>query len=192
MIRALSVAAVLSVALAAPAFAQDAGAQELSAADEVRIEAAAEAFAARMEAFGARAEAAAEAAANEEEAEAAIEALWAEYAGDVSEFAVLAASAASEIAASAVAEIDVASIVDETMSDPEVQAEVQQAMGIARNSAWTQPDPEQAVTYGLIADYAMHQALEEEAGADGEIEIEIDLSDLGEDLAEEAAENNDR
>ena len=48
------------------------------------------------------------------------------------------------------------------MNDPEVQAQLQQASamgtGIAANSAWTNPTPEQMETYSLVAQYALDQA----------------------------------
>lgn len=33
--------------------------------------------------------------------------------------------------------------------------------GVATNGAWSKPDPDQIVTYGLMADYALHTAAED-------------------------------
>ena len=48
-----------------------------------------------------------------------------------------------------------------------IQQGVVAGAGIARNSAWTNPDPDQLETYGLIAQYALDQA-EESLEADAE------------------------
>jgi hypothetical protein len=87
---------------------------------------------------------------------------------------------ATELAAEALKDIDVDALVEEALNDPEVKRRwkrgcrqgVVAGTGIARNSAWTNPDPEQMETYGLIAQYAMDQAAdavvaEEEAEDEG-------------------------
>lgn len=155
MIRALLSAA--AVFAATPVLAQEAT-PALSA--EARLEAAAEAFEKRMEAFGARAEAiASDESLTETERSSRVAALWAEHQPEVTAFTALAAASAGAIAAEALAEIDVDAVVAEAMNDPEVQASIQQASamgtGIAANSAWTNPDPEQLETYKLMTEYAL-------------------------------------
>jgi hypothetical protein len=63
-------------------------------------------------------------------------------------------------------DIDVDAIVAEALNDPEVKQAMEEGMqkgvvtaeGIARNSAWTNPTPEQMETYSLVAQYALDQA----------------------------------
>ena len=52
-------------------------------------------------------------------------------------------------------QIDVEAIVREAMAGVEPAIE-----GLATNGAWAQADPEQMITYGLIAQYGMDQALD--------------------------------
>ena len=161
MIRALlSAAAILSAAT--PALAQQ---TTPAPSAEARLEAAAEAFEKRMEAFGARAEAiAADESLSESERSGRVAAPWAEHQPEVTAFTAMAAASAGAIAAEALAEIDVDAVVAEAMNDPEVQAQLQQASamgtGIAANSAWTNPDPEQLETYKLMTEYALAEVEE--------------------------------
>lgn len=161
MIRLLSLTAALALLPLSSALAQD-GETHAAAAD-ARLEAAASAFEARMEAFGKRAEAISE---DESLSEAVrgqrVAALWAEYAPDVAAFTAEASRQAADIAAAALKDIDVDALVSQALDDPEVKAAMARGAvageGIARNSAWTNPDPEQLETYGLIAQYALDQA----------------------------------
>ncbi|OGN51647.1 MAG: hypothetical protein A2352_01650 [Caulobacterales bacterium RIFOXYB1_FULL_67_16] len=174
MIRALSLTAALALLPLSSALAQDAAPAPGSA--EARLETAAEAFEKRMESFGKRAEAISEdESLSESERGRRIAALWSDYAPDVSAFTAEATKHASALAAEALKEIDVEALVEEALNDPEVQQAmadgIQQGVvagaGIARNSAWTNPDPDQLETYGLIAQYALDQA-EESLEADAE------------------------
>jgi hypothetical protein len=174
MIRALSLTAALALLPLSSALAQDAAPAPGSA--EARLETAAEAFEKRMESFGKQAEAISEdESLSESERGRRIAALWSDYAPDVSAFTAEATKHASALAAEALKEIDVEALVEEALNDPEVQQAmadgIQQGVvagaGIARNSAWTNPDPDQLETYGLIAQYALDQA-EESLEADAE------------------------
>lgn len=165
MIRALSLtttlAAILALAPLSPALAQDAAPAPGSA--EARLEAAAKAFEQRMEGFSAQAEAISEDENLSEEVKGLrINALWAERQPDVSAFTAQATALAGQIAAEALAQIDVDALVREAIDSPEVRQAVEGGVaagaGIATNSAWTNPDPEQIQTYGLIAQYALDQA----------------------------------
>lgn len=157
-------AAVAQTPVAAPAPAA-APAEAAQAASEAAIEAAAAAFEARMETFGKRAEAISLAAGlSDAQRETRMAALWSEYQPEVAVFSAAVAQHAGAIAAAALADIDLKAIVDEALSDPEVQQTIAQGqaagMGIATNSAWVQHDPEQMVTYGLMAQYGMDQAMD--------------------------------
>lgn len=176
MIRALSLTAALALLPLSSALAQNAASQNAAAqaapargvahdpdSAEARLEAAADAFEARMEAFGKRAEAISEDPNLSESARGqSIAALWSAYAPDVAAFTAEATRHASELAAEALKDIDVDALVEDALNDPEVKRAMEEGVaagtGIARNSAWTNPDPEQMVTYGLIAQYAMDQA----------------------------------
>ncbi|MFN6982707.1 MAG: hypothetical protein ACK4NU_12355 [Brevundimonas sp.] len=174
MIRALSLTAALALLPLSSALAQNAS-QEAPATGgahrpdsaEARLETAAEAFEARMEAFGKRAEAISEDQSLSESVRGQrVAALWSEYAPDVAAFTAEATRHASELAAEALKDIDIDALVEDALNDPEVKQAMEEGLqqgvaagtGIARNSAWTNPDPEQMVTYGLIAQYAMDQA----------------------------------
>jgi hypothetical protein len=115
-----------------------------------------------MEAFGARAEAiAADKALTEAQKEATTAALWTtEFQPEVTAFTTQIAAHAGEIAQAALADIDVDALVAEALkeAEPQMKAAMAGAGGIARNSAWVQDDPEQRVTYELIADYALGEA----------------------------------
>ncbi|WP_426024621.1 hypothetical protein [Brevundimonas sp. PWP3-1b1] len=165
MIRLLSLTAALALLPLSSALAQDAAPAPESA--EARLETAASAFEARMEAFGERAEAISEDKSLSESVRGQrVAALWAEYAPDVAAFTAEATKHASEIAAQALKDIDVDALVADAMNDPEVKQAMEEgvhkgvvtANGIAQNSAWTNPTPEQMETYSLVAQYALDQA----------------------------------
>lgn len=178
MIRLLSLTAALALAPVSSALAQTPGpaptpapapapAPASAEAAEARMEAAAEAFEARMETFGERAEAISEdESLSEAERGRRIAALWSDYAPDVAAFTAETTKHATEMAAQALKDIDVDAIVADALNDPEVKQAMEEGMqkgvvtaeGIARNSAWTNPTPEQMETYSLVAQYALDQA----------------------------------
>jgi len=186
MIRLLSLTAALALAPLSSALAQTpapapvpAPAPASAEAAEDRMEAAATAFEARMETFGDRAEAISEdESLSEAERGRRIAALWSDYAPDVAAFTAETTKHANEMAAQALKNIDVDAIVADALNDPEVKQAMEEGMqkgvvtaeGIARNSAWTNPTPEQMETYSLVAQYALDQAadavVEDEAAAE--------------------------
>lgn len=150
MIRALSLAAALALLPVSAAVAE-----EHKTPAETQLEAAA-AFEARMEAFAARAESIqADPRLDAAQAEARIAALWRDYQPHVTAFTAEATRQASQIAAQSLAQMDVEAVVAEALSGvaPLVQ-------GLAAHGAWAQADPDQIVTYGLIAQYGLDQALD--------------------------------
>ena len=156
MIKALSLAAALAIL---PVSAAVADPQQ--GASERAIEAAAEAFEVRMEAFGARAEAISEdASLSEAECETRIAALWTDYQPDVTAFTAVVTEHASAIAAQALAEIDVEALVAEALAGVEMSGALAAAGGMAANGAWASNDPEHMVTYGLMANYAVGEAMD--------------------------------
>ena len=156
MIKALSLAAALAIL---PVSAAVADPQQ--GASERAIEAAAEAFEVRMEAFGARAEAISEdASLSEAERETRIAALWTDYQPDVTAFTAVVTEHASAIAAQALAEIDVEALVAEALPGVEMSGALAAAGGMAANGAWASNDPEHMVTYGLMANYAVGEAMD--------------------------------
>ena len=164
MIRLLGLGAVFALAPLSAAVAQD---DPAPAAAQARLDAASTAFEARMEAFGKRAEAISEDESLSERVRGQrIAALWAEYAPDVAAFTAEATRHAGEMAAEALKDIDVDTLVADALNDPEVKQAMEDGVqhgvaagsGIARNSAWANPDPDQLETYGLIAQYALDQA----------------------------------
>lgn len=163
MIRAISLAAALALLPLSSALAA-ADPDPQAEAAEARLEALASAFEARMEAFGARAEAiAADRTLTETQKETATAALWArDFQPEVARFTAQIAQQAGAIAQAALADIDVDALVAQALKDaePELKQAIASAGGIARNSAWVQDDPEQRVTYELIADYALAEASE--------------------------------
>ncbi len=170
MIRALSLTAALALLPLSSALAQEAPPSPGSA--EARLEEASRAFETRMETFGERAEAiSGDDALSDDEKSARISALWGEYAPDIAAFTAEATRQASAVAAEALKDIDVDALVADALNDPEVQQAMEGGMaagtGVLRNSAWTNPDPEQIETYGLIAQYALDQA--EDAVEDVEV-----------------------
>lgn len=158
MIRALSLSAALALLPLSAALAE-----EPQTASEAAIEAAAEAFEARMEAFGERAEAISEdETLTETQREMQIAAIWTEYQPEIAAFTTEVSRHAGQIAREALANIDVEALVADAMNDPEVQEALRAApvlaQGMVSNGAWAANDPEQMVTYGLIAQYALDQA----------------------------------
>ena len=175
MIRVLSLAAALAVL---PLSAALAGEQQTPS--EAAIETASAAFEARMEAFGERAEAISEdESLSEAQREMRIAALWTEYQPEVSAFTAEITRHAGQIAAEALANIDVEALVADAMNDPEVQEALRaapiMAQGVVSNGAWASNDPEQLVTYQLMAQYALDQA------ADAVVTEEAEAGDTGDD-----------
>lgn len=166
MIKALSLAAALALLPLSAAVADD-----VRGPSEDAIEAAAEAFEARMEAFGERAEAISEdESLTEAQREVRIAALWSEYQPDVTAFTAVVSEHATAIAAEALAEIDVDAIVAEALAQVEASGALNAARGIAANGAWASNDPEHMATYGLMAEYAVGEAMDSLEGAQAEVE----------------------
>ena len=121
-----------------------------------------------METFGERAEViAGDESLSEIERDLRVAALWTEYQPEVAVFTAAVSRHAGAIAQAALADIDVEALVQESLNDPEVQSALAGASGMTANGAWAQNDPEQLVTYGLMAQYGVDQAMAE-AGADDE------------------------
>lgn len=163
MIRALSLAAALALLPASTALAQSADPD----AAEAALDAAAEVFESRMDEFAERAEAIEEDdTLTDRQKEAAIMALWSEYAPDVMAFTQSVTVAIPDIISDALAEVDVEAVVAEALAE----ADLAGGMGIAEavavgngmmtNGAWASDDPEHQATYGLMADYALGQAMD--------------------------------
>jgi enamine deaminase RidA (YjgF/YER057c/UK114 family) len=170
MIRALSLTAALALLPLSSALAQEAPPRPGSA--EARLEEASKTFEARMETFGERAEAISEdESLSDGEKSTRISALWGEYAPAIAAFTAEATRQASAVAAEALKDIDVDALVADALNDPEVQQAMENGMaagtGVIRNSAWTNPDPEQMETYGLIAQYTLDQAGDAVDAAEG-------------------------
>lgn len=170
MIRVLSLTAALvlaPLAIATSASAFDGDPTPAQTAAEVALEQAAADFEARMQTFRDQAEPIRkDSRLSEDEREEKLEALWDAYAEEVETFTTLATQHAAEIAALALASIDMDAIVAEA-----TQTTSAVALGMARNGAWAVDDPDQAVTYGLMADYAIHavaDAMDDAEEADGE------------------------
>jgi hypothetical protein len=154
MIKALSLAAALALLPISTAVAQDA-----RGAAEQELEAAGDAFEARMDQFGDRAEAISEdASLTESQRGTRIAALWAEYQPDVQAFTALAAQLAPRIAQEALADVDIDAVVSEALAEVDISGALQVAGGVAANGAWASNDPEHAATLGLMVDYAMGEA----------------------------------
>jgi hypothetical protein len=151
MIRALSLAAALALLPVSAAMAQ-----ESKTAAEVQLEAAAAAFEAKMEEFGERAEDIQDDDTLDETTKGLrVAALWSEYQPHVTAFTAMATQQAGEIANQALAEIDIDAVVAEALAGLAPMVD-----GLATNGAWAQADPDQLVTYGLMADYAVGQSLD--------------------------------
>ena len=178
MIKALSLAAALALLPLSASVAQEARGPA-----EDALEAAADTFEARMEDFGKRAEAISEEAGlSETQKELRIAALWDEYQPDVEAFTRLAAEHATTIAAEALAEVDVEAVVAEAMAEVETELAggLAGVQGMAANGAWASNDPEHMQTYGLVAEYAVGEALDAVDEADAEMtaalaEVEADV-----------------
>ncbi len=163
MIRMLSLAAALAVL---PLSAALAGDPESQSRPEAAIDAAAEAFEARMEAFGERAEAiSGDKSLTTTQRDAHIAALWAEYQPEVAVFTAAVSRHAGAIAQAALANVDLHALVETALNSPEVKAALTGAAGMAANGAWAQNDPEQMVTYGLMAQYGLDQLADRAAEA---------------------------
>lgn len=170
MIRALSLSAALALLPLSTALA----AESAPTPDQSGFEAAAESFGLRMAAFGARAEAiGSDESLTEEERDARIAAAWAEYQPEVTAFTAAASSYAASAAAEALADIDVEALVANALADVDIDDALATASGLAANSAWTNPDEETMVTYGLVAQYGLNEALDEVADTD----VETDTAD---------------
>ncbi|MEJ6789448.1 hypothetical protein BrevBR_07825 [Brevundimonas sp. BR2-1] len=180
MIKALSLAAALALLPLSTAVAA-----EVRGPSEDALEAAAEAFEARMESFGERAEAIGEdKSLTETQRELRIAALWTEYQPDVTAFTEVAARHASAIAAEALANIDIDAIVTEALTEVQASGALAAAQGIASNGAWASNDPEHMATYGLMAEYAVGEAL------DSMDEVEVHIAEANTAVAEAIAEAN--
>ena len=196
MIKALSLAAALAVLPLSSALAADPQtAPQSSSADaaEAAIEAAAERFEARMEAYGERAEAIADDdSLTEEQKKLRIAAAWAEYEPDVAAFTAVVSEHVGAIAGAALADIDVEAIVAEAMTAVEESGALQMAGGMATNGAWASNDPEHMATYGLMAEYAVGEALDaiDEASA-GDISVHLDADEDEDEVAAPAADDAD-
>ena len=174
MFRILSLTAALAVLPLSAALAGDAA----KTPSEAALEAASEAFEARMETFGDRAEAIeADRSLADGDREARIAALWSEYAPEVAVFTAAVGAHAGAIAQEALADIDVEALVADALNDPEVQAALTGASAMATNGAWAQNDPEQLVTYGLMAQYALDQAADGMAQAHDDASRDADPED---------------
>ena len=165
MIKALSLAAALALLPFSAAVAGD-----VRGPSEDALEAAAEAFEARMETFGERAEAISEdKTLTDAQRGTQIAALWTEYQPDVLAFTAIASQVAPAIAAEALADIDVEALVADAITSVDVTDALATAQGVASNGAWASNDPEHTATYGLMADYAVGEAMDSLDEASAEI-----------------------
>ncbi len=170
MIKALSLAAALALLPMSAAVADEA-----RGPSEDAIKAAAEAFEARMGAFGERAEVIAEdASLTEAQRETRIAALWAEYQPHVTAFTAVVSEHAATIAAEALAGIDIEAVVAEALAEVETSGALAGARGMAANGAWASNDPEHMTTYGLVADYALGSAMDSLADADAGVQATVE------------------
>lgn len=188
MIKALSFAAALALSAPALAHAQDmdppstddvcsADATEFAEIDEelaeagetspaiLELQAAAKAFGDRMKSFETETKSiCGDAALNDEAKEMRIASLWTQYTPEISAFAAAAARLGPQIAAEALSQIDIEGLTAEAVAEAEASGAMQGAMGVARNSAWTSGDPEHMETLGLMATYALGEAMDEVEG----------------------------
>ncbi|MEN5228404.1 hypothetical protein [Brevundimonas naejangsanensis] len=156
MVRVLSLAPLsLAAALALlPVSTAVAETQKTSA--ELRLESAAAVFEQKMEEFGARAERIqADDSLSETQKGLRIADLWSDYQPHVADFTAEATLQAGQIAQAALAEIDIEAIVRDATAGIAPMIE-----RVSTNGAWAQADPDHMVTYGLIAQYGMDQALD--------------------------------
>jgi hypothetical protein len=153
MLKALSLAAALAVLPLSSAAADP------QTPSEVALEEASAKFEARMEAFGERAEAIEDDdGLTKEQKSMRIAALWTEYSPDVQAFTALVSEHAMTIADEALAQVDVDAIVTEALAG--VSGAMASVQGIAANGAWASNDPEHMETYGLVAQYAVGEAMD--------------------------------
>lgn len=165
MLKALSLAAALAVLPLSSAVADPA------TQSEAALEEAAAKFEARMEAFGERAEAIDDDdGLTKEQKSMRIAALWTEYSPDVQAFTALVSQHAAAIADEALAQVDVDAIVTEALANVDISGVMASAQGVASNGAWASNDPEHMETYGLVAQYAVGEALDAVDAAQPEIE----------------------
>lgn len=156
MTRALPLASLSLAAALALLPVSTAVAEEQKTPAETRLEAAAAVFEQKMQEFGARAERIqADPDLTETQKGLRVAALWSDYQPHVVDFTAEATRQAGQIAEAALAEIDVEAIVREAMAEAEPAIH-----GLTTNGAWAQIDPEQMVTYGLIAQYGFDLALD--------------------------------
>lgn len=186
MIKALSLAAALALLPLSASVAQETrGPSEdaIEAAAEA-FEARMEAFGQRAEAISE------DASLSEEQRELRIAALWTEYQPDVMAFTATVTEHAAGIAAEALAAVDVEAIVAEVLAGIDIGAVTSEALagvdfaaltagamaeagaaeeirgamagaqGMVVNGSWASGDPEHMATYGLVADYAVGEALD--------------------------------
>ncbi len=181
MIKALSLAAALAVLPLSAALAADPQTAPKASTDaaEAAIEAAAERFEARMEAYGERAEAISEdAGLTEEQKKLRIAAIWAEYEPDVAAFTAVVSDNVGAIVGGALADIDIEGIVASAMAEVEQSGALRVADGVASNGAWASNDPEHMATYGLVAQYALGEALDAvDEASGGEISVHLDADE---------------
>ncbi len=156
MTRALPLASLSLAAALALLPVSAAVAEEQKTPADTRLEAAAAVFEQKMEEFGARAERIqADPSLTETQKSLRVIALWSDYQPHVVDFTAEATRQAGQIAEAALAEIDVEAIVREALAEVEPVVH-----GLTTNGAWAQIDPEQMVTYGLVAQYGFDLALD--------------------------------
>lgn len=153
-LRAASLAAAL-ILLPGAAFAQPERVPGAESAEN-RLQAAADVFEARMEAFRLASDAVqADARLSPAQKSARLAALWDEQKPHIGAFAAEAASAGREMAAAMTAQIDVAALTAAALADA-----APRLRGLIANSAWTRLDADQMVTHGLVAQYGVDRAMD--------------------------------
>ncbi len=198
MIKALSLAAALALLPLSASVAEEVrGPSEdaLEAAAEA-FEARMESFGERAEAISE------DASLTEAQREVRIATLWAEYQPDVNAFTAAVTEHAGGLAAEALAGIDIEAIVTEALAGVDVAAITTEALenidvaaltadalaqveasgalegamagaqGMVANGSWASNDPEHMATYGLVADYALGEALDAVDEVEAELEVE--------------------
>jgi len=138
----------------------------------------------------------------EAQREVRIATLWAEYQPDVNAFTAAVTEHAGGLAAEALAGIDIEAIVTEALAGVDVAAITTEALenidvaaltadtlaqveasgalegamagaqGMVANGSWASNDPEHMATYGLVADYALGEALDAVDEVEAELEVE--------------------
>lgn len=143
-----------------------------------------------MEAFGARAEVIEnDQSLTDAQREVRIAALWTEYQPDVTAFTAVVSEHAAAIAGEALAEIDVDALVAEALAGVQASGALNAAQGIAANGAWASNDPEHMATYGLMAEYAVGEAMD--SLDEAQVEIEAAVEEANEAATEAAAAANE-